>query len=82
MIPAGYSDPMQQHKSYCGHKAEPSWDTTTNADKKTVFSVSDLGVQCEKINGQRNTGTAFFNSDVNLPLLEVCEAKAQYPYPF
>lgn len=44
--------------------------------QKTCFLSFWSSCATWKINGQRSTGTTFFNIDVNLPLLEVCEAKA------
>lgn len=92
LIPAGYFDPMQQQKSYGGHKQNPA-GTQQLMQTKTLFpqfphliqlwsymsactEFIQRKEQCRKINGQRSTRTTSFNSDVNLPLLEVCEAKA------
>lgn len=36
LIPAGYSDPVQQHKSYCGHKQNPA-ETQLMQTKKLSF---------------------------------------------
>lgn len=36
LIPAGYSDPVQQHKNYCGHKQNPA-ETQQLRQTKNLF---------------------------------------------
>lgn len=64
LIPAAYSDPVQQHKSYCGQKQSPA-GTQELMQTKTRFP--SFWSSCAMWEKKWPEGH-FFNSDVNLPL--------------